>query len=219
MLEAPFGAVRAALEKSKTVRVERRGALEASAVARMLSGSAFIIEAENRTVPLRSRPSEPTSPRTQCSPRPEPSGEQSGVRLVQDNGWSAVRRRPTLWATPPWARTRAVNASVWSDSWNVTPSGVVATYNRTFGGAASGTAWAAGLISVSGAASALLTVIAPQRAPRRSPRTRSPLRSPRGHPGAAPRHRTQGVIAASLAGVTCLIPATHPLSHSEIESP
>ncbi|MFD0538654.1 hypothetical protein ACFQY7_37940 [Actinomadura luteofluorescens] len=50
----------------------------------------------------------------------------------------------------------------------------MATRNRTFGGAVSGTAWAAGLISVSGAASALLTVIAPQRAPRRSPRTRSP---------------------------------------------
>ncbi|SNR37364.1 hypothetical protein [Actinomadura mexicana] len=53
--EAPFNAFRAVLEKSKTVRVERRGALEASTTARMLSGLAdgpFTIEAGNRTVPL-----------------------------------------------------------------------------------------------------------------------------------------------------------------------
>lgn len=113
--EAPFNTFRAVLEKSKTVRVERRGALEASTTARMLSGVAdgpFTIEAGNRTVPLRSRPSAPTVPRVQCRPWPEPSGEQSGVRLVQDNGWPAVRRRPTWRATPPWARTRTVNDNV-----------------------------------------------------------------------------------------------------------
>ncbi|MFD0538653.1 hypothetical protein ACFQY7_37935 [Actinomadura luteofluorescens] len=113
--EAPFNAVRAVLVKSRKVRVERRGALEASATARMLRGFAdgpCTSEAGNRTVPLRSRPSGPTSPRTQRSPWPEPSGEQSGVRLVQDKGRSAVRRRPALRATPPWALTRTVKASV-----------------------------------------------------------------------------------------------------------
>lgn len=52
----PFDTSRVLLEKSKTVRVERRGALEAFATARMLSGCAdgpFTIEAGNRTVPLR----------------------------------------------------------------------------------------------------------------------------------------------------------------------
>ncbi|MES9604101.1 hypothetical protein [Actinomadura sp. NPDC000929] len=141
--DVPFSAFRAALEKSKTARAERRGALEASATARMLSGFAdgpFTIDSRNRTVPLRRRPPKPTSPSVQRSPWPEPRGEQSGVRLVQDNGRSAVRRRPTLRATPPSVRTRTVKGSVYSDPWIVTPPGVMDTRSLTLDGAASGIA-------------------------------------------------------------------------------
>jgi hypothetical protein len=106
-----FVGVRVVLEKAKTARTVRRGALEASAVATTLNGSADGVDIADdgiRRVAVRAVGRSPTSPTAQRSRSPQAERVQPAACRVQEKGRSAVRCRVVPCATPSSARTRTV---------------------------------------------------------------------------------------------------------------
>ncbi|GAA1818598.1 hypothetical protein GCM10009735_60770 [Actinomadura chokoriensis] len=109
-----FVGVRVVLEKAKTARTVRRGALEASAVATTLKGFADGVDIADDgiwRVAVRAAGRSPTSPTAQRSRSPEAERVQPGACRVQEKGRSAVRCKVVPCATPSSAWTRTVYLS------------------------------------------------------------------------------------------------------------